>query len=282
MITPPKQSPCYMGADSSWNEADWIMLGLPYDGTSSYRPGSRFAPSAIREASWGLEMYSPFLDRDLLDIPYRDEGDLELPFGNREEALIRINQAAEDILKQDKKWIGLGGEHLVTLPVIEAYVKKYSDLVVVHFDAHADLREDYLGEPLSHATVMRHIVNMVSPSRYIQIGIRSGTRAEFEWMKTHQTLVKNYDELRSRLKILEGKPIFLSIDLDVLDPSILPGTSTPEPGGMTFAELQSWLSILKNHLIVGFDVVELSPPYDNSEVSSIVAAKVVRECLLLA
>ncbi len=271
----------FMGADSPIEEAQWVMVGLPYDGTCSYRPGTRFGPNAIREASWGLELYSPFLDKSLENIRYADWGDLELPFGNREAVLTRIRESAEDILKNQKHWIGLGGEHLVTLPVIEAYLKKYPDLCVVHFDAHADLREDYLGERFSHATVMRRIVDLIGPSRLLQIGIRSGPKSEFEWMNQNRTLLSAPSELKKRLDDWKDRPIFLTVDLDVLDPSIFPGTGTPEPGGMSFLDLQNWLSCLQQSHIVGFDALELSPHYDPSGVSNIVAAKVIRECLLL-
>lgn len=271
-----------MGADASLEDAEWVMVGIPYDGTCSYRPGTRFAPNAIREASWGLEMYSPFLERTLDQIRYADWGDLELPFGNRDEVLARIGQAIRDVLAQDKKWIGLGGEHLVTYPVIEAYLEKYPDLCVIQFDAHTDLRDDYLGEKLSHATVMRRVVDHIGPERFLQIGIRSGPKDEFDWMHANGTLMKSDAQLQSRLKQWQGKPVFLTIDLDVLDPSILPGTGTPEPGGLTFLEFQQWIARLTSIRLMGLDVVELSPPYDTSGVSNVVAAKALREALLLS
>ncbi len=272
----------FMGADSPLEQADWVLVGMPYDGTCSYRPGTRFAPNAIREASWGLENYSPFLDLDLEQVAYCDAGDVELPFGNRDEVLGRIKIAAQDVLSQSKHWAGLGGEHLVTYPVIEAYLEAYPDLAVVHFDAHADLREDYLGEPLSHATVMRRIVDIIGPERLLQVGIRSGPKAEFDWMRQHRTLMTSQEEFQQRLSAWKDRPVFVTVDLDVLDPSIFPGTGTPEPGGLSFIELQQWFALLKGVNIVGFDAVELSPPYDASGVSNIVAAKAVREILLLA
>lgn len=271
----------FMNADVSSDQAEWVLVGIPYDGTCSYRPGTRFGPSAIREASWGLETYCPAMGRDLEWVSYADLGDLALPFGNRSSVLSAIEMSTQQVLKARKHWAGLGGEHLITLPVIKAYLEHYPDLAIVHFDAHADLRADYLGEPLSHATVMRRIVEMITPERLMQIGIRSGPQQEFEWMKHNQTLVYTPEAFDARLAQWGSRPIFLTIDLDVLDPSVLPGTGTPEPGGMTYNELQQWLKRLTDKPVVGFDVVELSPPYDASGVSNVVAAKVVRQCLLL-
>ncbi len=271
----------FMGADAELENADWTLVGIPYDGTCSYRPGTRFAPEMIRAASYGLETYSPILDRDLESLRIADAGDLDLPFGNRDAVLTMIRTAAESVLANNSRWAGLGGEHLVTLPVTEAYLKRYPDLAVVHFDAHADLRDDYMGERLSHATVLRRVVDLIGPESLAQIGIRSGPKSEFDWMKAHKTLLTSHFDLEKRLRDWQDRPIFLTVDLDVLDPSILPGTGTPEPGGFSFAELQDWLSLLKHSNIVGFDAVELSPPYDPTGVSNIVAAKVVRHCLLL-
>jgi agmatinase len=280
-ITFPNPHLHFMGS-VPYEEADWVIVGIPYDGTCSYRPGTRFGPNAIREASWGLENYSPVLNRELDHIRYADAGDLEFPFGNRDEVLSRIRQAAQQVVQAGKHWIGLGGEHLVTLPVIEAYLEKYPDLAVIQFDAHADLRDDYLGEKLSHATVMRRVVDLIGAERFAQIGIRSGPKSEFDWMTTNGTLMRQPEQLTARLTQWQNRPVFITVDLDVLDPSILPGTGTPEPGGLSFAELQSWFTLLKDINLVGFDAVELSPPYDASGVSNVAAAKVVRECLLLS
>lgn len=282
MISFPQQPQHFMGADASFEAAQWVLIGIPYDGTCSYRPGTRFAPSAMREASWGLETYSPQLDRDLDAVSLADLGDLELPLGNRERVLEAIRQAAREVLSHDKHWAGMGGEHLVTLPVIEAYLERYPDLAVVHFDAHADLRDDYMGERYSHATVLRRVVDLIGPERLAQIGIRSGPKSEFDWMNTHHTLMRSREQLTTRLQSWGGRPVFLTVDLDVLDPSVLPGTGTPEPGGMLFTDFQEWLSCLTGLNLVGLDVVELSPPYDASGVSNVVAAKVLRECLLLS
>ena len=262
-------------------EADCVMVGLPYDGTCSYRPGTRFAPELIRIASYGLESYSPIQERDLDEVKFYDAGEIDFQLGNRENILQTIEKAAKKTLAYNKKWLGIGGEHLVTFPVIKAYNEKYPELFVIHFDAHADVREDYLDEKLSHACVMKRISEVITPDNLIQIGIRSGTQEEFQWMKDNNTIVKTQEKLIERLRFLENKPVFLSIDLDVLDPSLMSGTGTPEPGGMSYNELMSWLILLKDLNIVGADVLELSPPYDSSGVSTVTAAKVIREVLLL-
>ena len=287
----------WIGSSSDYKKSDWVLTGIPFDGTCSYRPGTRFAPQEIRLASWGLETYSPVVDKDLNDISFYDYGDLDLAFGNTQKVLTTINSCVYDILKDNKKFFGIGGEHLVTLPVIEAYLKKYPKIVLVHFDAHTDLREEYLGEKYSHACVVRHIANKIGPENLIQIGIRSGEKSEFEYMYKHNTLIRQKDELLMKLNSInanyrikrkveddqesENIPIFITVDIDVLDPSILPGTGTPEAGGFSYNELISWLNLFKDQNIVGCDVVELSPHYDSSGISTAVTAKLIREMLLM-
>ena len=267
----------WMGQNPDYASSDIIMLGLPFDGTVSYRPGSRFAPEQIRLASWGLEEYSPNFDKHLEDVNFHDAGDLELPLGNTYKSLEVIEQNVEDIYKDGKKVFGIGGEHLVTLPEIKAVSKFYKNLAIVHFDAHTDLREEYLGEEMSHSAVIRHASKIVAPENIKQIGIRSGMKEEFEFMKKHGTLVHKFEEL----DVLKSKKIFVTVDLDVLDPSVMPGTGTPESGGMQFRELIDWFKYLKNFDIIGADVVELAPDYDASGVSTAVATKVIRELLMI-
>ena len=267
----------WMGQNPNYDEADIVMLGLPFDGTVSYRPGSRFAPEQIRLASWGLEEYSPKFDKFLEDVNFHDAGDLEFPLGNTYKSLDVIEQNVEDIYKDGKRVFGIGGEHLVTLPEIKAVAKFHKDLAIVHFDAHTDLREEYLGEEMSHSAVIRHASKIVGPENIRQIGIRSGMKEEFEYMKKHNTLAKQYSDLDA----LKNKKIFVTVDLDVLDTSIMPGTGTPEVGGLTFNELTGWFEYLKNFDIVGADVVELAPDYDASGASTAVATKVIRELLMV-
>lgn len=267
----------WMGQNENYASSDIVMLGMPFDGTVSYRSGSRFAPEQIRLASWGLEEYSPRFDKHLEDVNFHDAGDLEFPLGNTYKSLDLIEENVEQIYKDGKRVFGIGGEHLVTLPEIKAVAKFHKDLAIVHFDAHTDLREEYLGEEMSHSAVIRHASKIVGPENLKQIGIRSGMKEEWKFMKKHNTLIHEYSELDE----LKGKKIFVTVDLDCLDPSVMPGTGTPESGGMQFNELMGWFEYLKNFDIVGADVVELAPDYDASGVSTAVATKVIRELLMV-
>lgn len=266
----------WIGSVENYNESDIVMIGLPFDGTCSYRPGSRFAPERLRLASWGLEEYSPAYDKHLEDVNFYDAGELEFPLGNTQKTLDVIEENARHIFQDNKKYLGIGGEHLVTLPAVKACKEKYDDLAIIHFDAHTDLREDYMGEKLSHASVMRRIGEIVGFENIKQIGIRSGLKEEFELMKKHNTIVSSAQDLNP----LKNKKIFLTIDVDVLDPAFMPGTGTPEPDGLMYRELAEWIKYLKDFDIVGADVVELAPDYDKSEVSTAVVSKIIRDVLM--
>ena len=273
----------FIGCDSSFEEAGIVLYGAPFDSTTSFRPGARFGPSAIRHESFGLETYSPYQDRDLTDIQVFDSGDLELCFGSSEKALADIQDRAEEILKEGKMPLLLGGEHLVTLGSVRAAAEKYPDLHIIHFDAHADLREDYLGVQYSHACVLRRCWELLGDDRIYQFGIRSGDREEFRWAREgHVKMHKfNLDGLAEVIEKLQGKPVYITLDLDVLDPSVFPGTGTPEAGGVTFVELiNAVIQTAQGVNVVGCDVNELSPVYDPSGVSTAVAGKIIREFLL--
>jgi agmatinase len=271
----------FLACDAEYDQSDIVLFGAPFDGTTSYRPGTRFGPSAIRNESFGIETYSPYCDRDLTDIQVFDGGDLDLPFGNTEKVLQIIEQYAADIISDGKIPVMLGGEHLVTLGAVSAVLKMYPDLHVVHFDAHTDLRDDYLGEPLSHASVMKRIWDLVGDGRIHQFGIRSGEKYEFKFAKEHTDLhTFNLSAFESVLHELENKPVYFSLDLDVLDPSVFCGTGTPEAGGVNFQELLNAILQLNRLKIVGSDMVELSPHYDQSGASTAVACKITREILL--
>ena len=268
--------------NSTYGDCDIAVLGIPYDGTTSYRPGTRFGPNAIRNEMYGLETYSPYLDKDLAEYKICDLGDMEFPFGNRNLVLEDIAKETKGILDDNKKVLALGGEHLISYPVIKEYYSKYEDLVVIHFDAHTDLREEFLGESLSHATVMKRVHDFLGDDRIYQFGIRSGTKDEFEFSREHTNLFKfSIDKISSIVDRIKNKPLYVTIDLDVLDPSIFSGTGTPEAGGITFKELMDALKCLEGLNIVGGDIVELAPHYDQSGVSTAVACKVLRELLLI-
>lgn len=272
----------FIACESNFEDARAVIFGAPFDGTTSFRPGTRFGPSAIRGESDGIETYSPYQNRDLEDISVFDSGDLYLPFGNPKAVLDMIEARTQEILVADKMPVMLGGEHLVTLGAVRAMVKKYPNLHIIHFDAHADLREAYLGEQLSHASVLRRCWDLVGDGHIHQFGIRSGERAEFDFAFAHTDFhpfnVK--DVLDVVLGLGSEVPVYVTVDLDVLDPSLFSGTGTPEAGGIFFPDLEEALLALEALNVVGFDINELSPPYDTSSVSTAVACKVLREMLL--
>ena len=250
----------FIGCDSSYRAASIVLYGAPYDSTTSYRPGARFGPAAIRHESYGLETYSPYQNADLTDFDVFDSGDLELCFGSSELALADIEARAEEILKDGK-----------------------FPLHIVHFDAHADLRDDYLGAKLSHACVLRRCHELVGDGRIHQFCIRSGDRAEFEFAAQHTEMHKfdftGLAELTAQL--CESKvPVYLTIDLDCLDPSCFPGTGTPEAGGVSFLQLLDAIRTVTKANIIGADLNELAPTLDTTGVSTATACKVLRETLI--
>ena len=274
----------FIGCDAEYEAAKIVMFGAPFDSTTSYRPGARFGSASIRHESYGLETYSLYQDKDLEDCEIFDSGDLELCFGSSEAALSDIRNRATEILEDGKLPFMIGGEHLVTLGAVRAAVTKYPELHIIHFDAHADLRDDYLGAKLSHACVLRRCHELVGDGKIHQFCIRSGERAEFAFAKEHTDMHPfSFDGLQEVVEELAGKqvPVYFTIDLDCLDPSVLPGTGTPEAGGVTFLELLEAMKQVAKTNIVGVDVNELAPMLDVSGVSTATACKVIRELLLV-
>lgn len=272
----------FLECDKEYQEAEIVLFGAPFDSTTSFRPGTRFGSSAIRRESFGLESYSPYQDKDLLDTRIMDSGDLELCFGDTELALKDIQCRTEEILKDGKLPFMIGGEHLVTLGAFRAVAAKYPDIHIIHFDAHGDLRQDYLGAELSHACVLRRCWDIVGDGRIHQFGIRSGDREEFRWGASHvETRKFDFEGLGETIEALQDKPLYFTLDLDVMDPSVFPGTGTPEPGGVSFDKLRQAATLVcqKAH-VVGCDVNELSPHYDQSGASTAAACKIIREMLL--
>lgn len=277
-----KYTETFLECTADAQEAKIVLFGAPFDGTTSYRPGTRFGSGAIRRESYGIESYSPYQDGDLLDGRVLDCGDLELPIGNAEKALAAIQAMEEEILSAGKLPFLLGGEHLVTLGAFRAAVKKYPGIHIIHFDAHADLRQEYLGVELSHACVLRRCWELTGDGRIHQFGIRSGDREEFRWGKDHvETRKFDFEGLEETLDRLKGQPVYFTLDLDVLDPSVFPGTGTPEPGGVSFEELRKAAELVcRKADVAACDVNELSPPYDPSGISTAAACKIVREMLI--
>ena len=273
----------FIGCESSFEEASIVLYGAPFDSTTSFRPGARFGPSAMRHESFGLETYSPYQDKDLMDISVFDSGDLELCFGSSEMALSDIQKRAEEILKAGKFPLLLGGEHLVTLAAVRAVAAKYPDLHIIHFDAHADLRDDYLGAKLSHACVLRRCHEIVGDGHIHQFCIRSGEREEFQFASRHTDFHPfTFEGLVETVRELKEKqvPVYFTIDLDCMDPSVFPWTGTPEAGGVSFLELLKAIRTVSQANVVGADVNELAPMLDVSGVSTATACKVLRELLL--
>ena len=271
----------FIGCENGYEESGICVFGAPFDSTTSFRPGARFASHAMRYESWGLETYSPYQDKDLNDIRVFDCGDLELPFGDPAPALKRIEELSAKIMDDNKIPCMIGGEHLVTLGAVRAAAERYKDLHIIHFDAHTDLRDEYLGQKLSHASVIRRCHELVGDKKIFQFGIRSGERYEFEFAKEHNTINKfSLAGLEEAILEIGDKPTYFTLDLDVLDPSVFPGTGTPEPGGVTFDELLSAVIKIGKLNIVGMDINELCPVYDQSGASTAVACKILRELLL--
>ncbi|MFH1112631.1 MAG: agmatinase [Pseudomonadota bacterium] len=258
------------------------ILGCPLDLTCTYRSGTAGGPHAIRAASDSIETYSPLLDRDLSDHHIADLGDIAFPGGTLEDALDRIEADVSDIARQGGLPLCLGGEHTITLPIVKALRTFSSDFVLVHLDAHSDLRTSYEGRAVNHATVIRRTVDLIGPDRLIQMGIRAGTREEFSWMRRHATMmnwVPGDEEVL--LRRIGRLPVYVSLDLDVLDPACFSATGNPEAGGWSYRDMERFFRTLESVTLLGADVVELNPGLDPTAAGAITAAKIVRELLLV-
>ncbi|MGO1057557.1 agmatinase [Planococcus sp. FY231025] len=275
----------FIKSHPNYEESKAVLYGMPMDWTVSYRPGSRFGPNKIREVSIGLEEYSPYLDRELEDVKFFDAGDIPLPFGNPEKSLLEIETYVHTLLADNKIPMGMGGEHLVSLPVMKAVASKYDDLAIIHFDAHTDLRENYEGEEYSHSTPIRKIADLIGPKNVYSFGIRSGMKEEFVWAKENGMHISKFEvlePLKEVLPTLEGRNVYVTIDMDVLDPAHAPGTGTVDAGGITSRELLASIHAIaaSGVNVVGFDLVELAPVYDHSDQTANTASKLIREMIL--
>ena len=277
MLKGPFLSKDFIGATDNYDKAKIVMLGLPYDCTCSNRAGTRFAPQSTRLESVGIETYSVYFDKDMEETEFFDIGDLEYPFGNAKKALEITENNVDCIYNDNKKLLGIGGEHLITLASVKSVLKKFDNVAVIQFDAHTDLREQYLGETLTHSGVMYQIAQLIGYDNIAQIGLRSGEKEEFDLVKKYNTLISTPKELDK----FKNKNIFLTIDLDVLDPSLMSGVGTPEAGGMTYKELMEWVVYLKDFNIIGADIMELAPDIDTTKTSTATACKLIREILMI-
>lgn len=273
----------FIGCEAKFEDAKVVLFGAPYDATSTYRKGSRLAPTAIRKESDGIETYSPYVHRDLADIVVHDAGDLKFPSVDPAPMVYAVEACTARILDAKKFPLMLGGEHLVTLGAFRAVHQKYPDVRIIHFDAHTDLRDDWYWQKLNHSTVIRRCFDIIGKGKIFQFGIRSGERAEFEFAKANTHLCKHgFDSLDTAIKAIGNYPVYFTIDLDILDPSEFGGTGTPEAGGVSFlALLEATKKVFRNLNVVGCDITELSPPHDKNGASTALACKYLREVLLL-
>ena len=279
----------FIGCDAEYEEAQVVLFGAPFDSTTSFRPGTRFAGQAVRNDSYGLEIYSPYQDKELPENIIYDCGDLEMAVGSPEMALDQIESCVAEIVQDGKIPFMIGGEHLVTLGSLRAVAEKYPDLHIIHFDAHTDLRQDYLGVRLSHACVIRRCWEVLEESgnkadgRIHQFGIRSGEKEEFRWAREGHTDFHPFtlDGLEESIEKIGDAPVYFTVDLDVMDPSVFPGTGTPEPGGTDFlTTMESVTKVCERVNLIGCDVNELCPPCDPTGASTAAACKIIREMLI--
>ncbi len=277
MLKGPFLSKDFIGASPDYENSKVVLLGMPYDCTCSNRAGTRFAPQAARLESIGIETYSFYFDKTMEETLFYDAGDLEFPFGNAQKVLKITEENVDCIYNDNKKLLGIGGEHLLTLASVKSVLKKFDNIAVVQFDAHTDLRKQYLGENLTHSGVMYRIAELIGYENIAQVGLRSGEKEEFDIVKKYSTLKTKKEQLDS----FKGKNIFLTIDLDVLDPSLMSGVGTPEAGGFSYLELMDWLFYLKDFNIIGADIMELAPDIDITKTSTATACKLIREVLML-
>jgi len=280
-----KEGPSFMGSNKTNIDFSIGIFGVNYDGTTSYKPGARFGPNAIRMASQSLETYCPVFNKDLNELGYLDFGSLSIDLNNTESVISRVNYATRYIIDKNLKPLLFGGEHSITTGAIQALIQKYPDLILLQLDAHADLRDSYLNNKFSHACTIKRCFEILPSKSIFQVGVRSGTKDEFDFMRNNNHLIKFEGEkdinfLNEKLSKFQAFPIYLTIDLDWFDPSLVPGTGTPEPGGFFWKDFEIILKILNQLNIVGADIVELSPDLDPSGVSSIVAAKVARSLIM--
>tara|TARA_Y100001968_G_C19440526_1_gene762286 strand:- start:2840 stop:3739 length:900 start_codon:yes stop_codon:yes gene_type:complete len=278
--------PIFMGANRTIKDCEIIIYGVPYDGTTSFNPGTRFGPDAIKQVSSSLETYCPKLKVDLGSLNYADLGLLEIPHGPPEKIINLVSNVTKEIVNVNKKQLIIGGEHSISVGSVKSLADIYPDLIVIQLDAHADLRDEWLGSEYNHACTMRRILDFIPSKNLLQVGIRSGTKSEFEELNKSNRLINIYHgqaaiELKKSLQEHCNKPVYLTLDLDWFDPSVMPGTGTPEPGGFLWQDFESILDILKDQKVVAADVMELSPKLDHSEISSLLAAKVIRSLLIL-
>ena len=275
----------FSGYQKSFSEADYIILGVPFDVTSTYRTGARFGPTAIREASLNIESYSFSSGIDVEDLRMHDLGDLHVT-GDAEETLQRLEKVVTELLDDKKTPALIGGEHTITLGSARALRER--NCAVISFDAHLDLRNEYMNLKTSHTTFMRRINEQVKPERLIEIGTRAVCKEELSYAKktginyftANQIRGEGVPETLEKINsLIQGiKQIYLTIDLDVLDPAFAPAVQNPEANGLCSHMFYDLLAGIVDKRITAFDVVEVAPNYDNGN-SAVQAARTIFEVL---
>lgn len=282
------ERPTFSGYKSNLEFSKYVAFGAPHDMTTCYRPGTRFGPPAIREASLNIETYSYFSQRDMSEVRINDIGDIFLT-GNHRERLKQIETVLKKITSEwNKIPIMFGGEHSITIPVREVF---NDDVLFVIFDAHGDLREQYLDEPYSHASMTKRLLDVINPDQILQVGIRAQSLEEIEFVKENPDLIQlssldihrnGFDWTMENFKdkIDQFDKIYISVDIDGYDPCYAPGTGTPEAMGLNPYLVFSLVHQIKNEKIIGVDINEVNPSFDSAGITSILAAKTLFEILL--
>jgi agmatinase len=281
------QTNVFSGLQKPFEKAKYVIFGVPFDATSTYRTGARFGPNAIRQASLNIETYSFRSGLDIEDLALYDAGDLHVST-DAQKTVDMTRLVVEDILAAGKMPVALGGEHTITLGVAKGLGARAAKTAIVSFDAHLDLRCEFLGSTLSHTTFMQLISEEVKPAKIVEVGTRSACKEELAYAKkagveffTSQQIIKQGSLLiaeQLREKLLPYENLYLTVDMDVLDPAFAPAVQNPEPEGITTTDLLDLVCALCDKRVVGFDVSEIVPVYDQG-VSAVVAAKVMFEML---
>jgi len=281
------RSNVFSGCQKSFEKADYIILGVPFDATSTYRTGARLGPNAIRQASLNIEPYSFRTGIDIKNLQLHDLGDLHISTDTKK-TLERLELVIKDILEAEKTPVTIGGEHTITLGILKALGEKASKTAIVSFDAHLDLRNAFLGLKLSHTTFMRRINQEAKPAKMIEVGTRAVCKEELNYAKKAGIEFFTAQQIRNQgvkqiVKQLEEEladyeNLYLSIDMDVLDPAYAPAVQNPEPEGLETHTLLNILYNICDNRVTGFDVTEVAANFDQG-VSAIQAAKIISETL---
>ena len=275
--------PAFIACRAFFPDARIVLFGIPFEGTVNLRQGADHGPHDLRLASDSIETYSPALDRDLEDLAIADLGDCQLGTGSPREQLHRARREVVEFWRPGLLPVMLGGDHMATLPVIETLAPAIPDLRILQLDAHPDLREEFLGERYNYASAMARVMEVVAPERVYQVGMRTGAREEYARKAPHlypAHAIHPVAAVRSLLPELVRHPLYVTIDVDVLDPSEAPGTGAPEPCGLRAAELIEIIRLLEPCRIVGTDLVEVAQAFDPSGRTAITASWILREAIL--